>query len=293
MHQVFGILVLSVYISDRTTSINHSQSMKQLFTYLAICSLLFVLACEKEEDPQALPIANFEVVIRDSLTSSRVVLINKSENGDTYFWDFGDGNTSTAEAPSHFYNNSGIYTIRLVVKNSVGVSRIAKTAQIVGPPESAFDFLNAGCNADCDISFINQSKNATSYKWDFGDGNTSRTMNPIHTYKKAGLYTVRLVAMSATGADEQSRSLRINNAKQLPLAKFKVINNECKGPCEILFENQSENAATFEWDFGDGNSTSKPSPTYKYAKSGVYTVSLAAFSEDGTVSRTSRTISIK
>lgn len=266
--------------------------MRKILSFVALLLFMPLSGCEKEEEATPKPIANFDLILKDSLNSSRVVFVNKSDNGESYFWDFGDGNSSTAENPSHFYTNGGLYTIRLMVKNPSGVSRIAKTVQIVGAPEAAFDFLGGNCDAPCQVTFINNSKNATSFKWDFGDGNTSILKAPSYTYKEPGLYTVRLVALSATGADELTRTVRIGNAQFLPNAAFKVVNNDCKGPCELVFVNESTNATSYLWDFGDGNTSPKAEPTHRYAKAGIYTVVLSA-SGAGTVSRVSQTISIK
>lgn len=58
-----------------------------------------------------------------------------------------------------------------------------------------FTVQNNGCEGPCEMTFNNQSTGATSYLWDFGDGNTSTAENPSHTYQDAGTYTVRLQAI--------------------------------------------------------------------------------------------------
>ena len=58
-----------------------------------------------------------------------------------------------------------------------------------------FTVSNNGCEGPCEMIFNNQSTGATSYLWDFGDGNTSTAENPSHTYQDAGTYTVRLQAI--------------------------------------------------------------------------------------------------
>lgn len=61
-----------------------------------------------------------------------------------------------------------------------------------------FEINNNGCEEGCTIYFDNQSINATSYHWDFGDGTTSTLENPNHDYSDAGTYTVRLTAIDGT-----------------------------------------------------------------------------------------------
>ncbi len=67
--------------------------------------------------------------------------------------------------------------------------------EVVSCPTASFTIQNNGCVGPCEITFINQSINATSYHWDFGDGNTSTEVNPKHTYQNAGTYTVTLTAI--------------------------------------------------------------------------------------------------
>jgi PKD repeat protein len=60
-------------------------------------------------------------------------------------------------------------------------------------------------------TFNNQSQNATTYAWDFGDGNTSLATNPIHNYTSAGTYTVKLVASNATGTDSMTQTVTVTS----------------------------------------------------------------------------------
>ncbi|MEO1259362.1 MAG: PKD domain-containing protein [Bacteroidota bacterium] len=62
-------------------------------------------------------------------------------------------------------------------------------------PTTSFSIANNGATTSTPVNFINQSIGASSYHWDFGDGNTSCTVNPSHTYSSAGIYTVKLTAI--------------------------------------------------------------------------------------------------
>ncbi len=62
-------------------------------------------------------------------------------------------------------------------------------------PTASFSVQNNGCTGPCEITFINQSLNATSYHWNFGDGNESNEANVSHTYEEEGTYTVTLTAI--------------------------------------------------------------------------------------------------
>ncbi len=62
-------------------------------------------------------------------------------------------------------------------------------------PVASFATQNNGCTGPCAISFVNQSVDAVTYHWEFGDGTTSSSENPSHTYEEAGTYTVTLRAI--------------------------------------------------------------------------------------------------
>lgn len=71
------------------------------------------------------------------------------------------------------------------------------------PPEAKFTVTNDGCYFPCTITFTNQSTHATSYQWDFGDGNTSTEDNPEHLYNTNGSFTVTLKALGDAGTEDQ------------------------------------------------------------------------------------------
>jgi PKD repeat protein len=114
------------------------------------------------------------------------------------------------------------------------------------------------------------------YEWDFGDGNFSTEQNPVHTYTEEGAYQVNLTVSNDSCSSSFSLFLFTDpeiwypgecSALFLPL--INADNNE------VFFLNlSSPDAITFEWDFGDGNSSEDPNPVYVYDESGVYTVSL-------------------
>lgn len=66
-----------------------------------------------------------------------------------------------------------------------------------------------------------------------------------------------------------------------PIASFSFQNDGCKAPCNVSFSNTSENASSYQWDFGDGSSSTERSPTHEYTESGDYTVKLTASSNGG------------
>lgn len=126
---------------------------------------------------------------------------------DTWLWDFGDGETSTTQNPTHVFADIGSYTVSLTATRSSDaatdtetkatyVTVVGATADFVANPVEGFRPLS--------VQFTNQStglgSGAQTFSWQFGDGTLSTEENPIHVYTDSGLYTVTLT-VNAGGAE--------------------------------------------------------------------------------------------
>ncbi|WP_158267103.1 PKD domain-containing protein [Chitinophaga niastensis] len=169
-------------------------------------------------------------------------------------WNFGDGNTSTApQNVIHNYPNKGVYAVKLQIMDNHGCKDEAGKSIKVSPVLAGFNytssFVNGGNCAPMLFRFSNISFNAVSYFWDFGDGNTSDQINPIHTYITPGRYTVILKVKGKDGIEDEVQETVIVKG---PLAE---IQTNATGGClekEIEFTIQPHGATTFNWDFTDG-----------------------------------------
>ena len=124
---------------------------------------------------------------------------NTSVNASTYMWDFGDGNTSTEESPTHVYAVASQYTVTLIATNDSNLStELSKTINILAPVTADFT-SQVDANDYRTYSFMDASVGAVSLLWEFGDGFQFTGMNPSHTYTEDGIYTVSLTATSITG----------------------------------------------------------------------------------------------
>ncbi len=79
------------------------------------------------------------------------------------------------------------------------------------PPEASFTMSNQNCLAPCAVYFSNNSKNALSFHWDFGDGKSSVEPNPYHVYETGGRYTITLTATNYDGTSTQEESINLSN----------------------------------------------------------------------------------
>ena len=129
-------------------------------------------------------------------TTSRFNFTDLSSNSPTsWAWDFGDGNTSTLQNPTHTYAAPGFYTACVEVTKAGCNSETICAQFTLTCPAPTSTFLPSGSQQT--ITFTNQSQLSTSWMWDFGDGSGSTLQNPVHTYAAAGTYTVCLTAINS------------------------------------------------------------------------------------------------
>lgn len=130
----------------------------------------------------------------------------------SWFWDFGDGYTSTAQNPSHIYLYPGQYSVSLYVVNNYSSDQVAKASYITVspskvPPIADFFAVPTSGTSPLTVSFVDTSaNNPTSWSWEFGDGWGSSARNPTHTYVAPGTYTVTLTAYNNAGSDVETKT---------------------------------------------------------------------------------------
>ncbi len=198
-------------------------------------------------------------------------------------WYFGDGGTSTNQNPTYTYPIPGDYTVSLVVTHNSGCTD-STSQQVSIVPLADFSF-----NQFCDsLEFFDASTptgDITDWKWYFGDGWTSTDKDPTHTYLLPGNYTISLVATHNSGCtDSTSQQVSI-----VPLATYSFT-QFCDS---INFTDESTPVGemnSWEWDFGDGNSSMSQNPIHVYATTGTYTVELVAFHSSGCTDITTQEI---
>ncbi|MFM2156706.1 MAG: hypothetical protein RL516_1455, partial [Bacteroidota bacterium] len=145
------------------------------------------------------------------------------------------------------------------------------------PVASFSTTISTGC-APLNVQFTNNSQNATSYSWNFGNGNTSILQNPSNVYLSSGTYTVALTATNAAGqSSNYSTTITVVTS---PVANFTVsANSGCQSSQVFNFQNTSLNYDSCLWDFGDGTTSSVTNPQHIYNIAGVFNVTLIAFNK--------------
>ncbi|AEH60073.1 S-layer-related duplication domain protein [Methanosalsum zhilinae DSM 4017] len=161
-------------------------------------------------------------------------------------------------------------------------------------PVAAFTANPTRGVAPLTVTFTDQSEYAVNYLWDFGDGTTSTDPSPTHTYEEIGTYTVTLTVTNDVGEDSAERTITVTEEEILePVAAFTAQPQEGEAPLTVTFTDQSEHAVSYQWDFGDGTTSTDASPTHTYEEAGEYTVTLTVENEIGETDSAQRTITVQ
>lgn len=221
-----------------------------------------------------------------SASGTVVNFTNTSIGGDSYTWDFGDGNASSLENPTHTYASSGTYDVTLVaISNNCPNNTITKSVVISLEPQAGF--TTAGLTEGCisfDVQFEdNSTNNPTSWAWTFEGGSpaNSTDQNPMITYDQTGSFDVTLIATNALGADTLTLSEYIE-VSTTPTSLFTF----SKEGSVVAFTNQTIDGDTYLWDFGDGNTSTDIAPTHDYMQEGSWVVVLNSTNECGSTDQT-------
>ncbi|RLD57841.1 MAG: hypothetical protein DRJ05_09050 [Bacteroidetes bacterium] len=214
-----------------------------------------------------------------------IVFTDLSTNNPTnWLWNFGDDETSNEQNPEHPYEAPGIYTVSLTASNSYGVDQETKIdyITITGIPVADFEVDLIAGNAPLLVNFSDLSiNNPTNWNWDFGDGETSNEQSPEHTYENAGIYTVSLTASNSYGSNQEIKIDYII-VTGIPEADFEANPTEGNVPLLVSFSDLSiNNPTSWQWDFGDGNTSNEQNPIHIYEFAGLYPVSLTASNSYG------------
>jgi gliding motility-associated-like protein len=138
------------------------------------------------------------------------VFTDNSVSAQSYFWDFGDGSTSTQSSPTHLYNNPGLYNVVLITTNQNtcnGTDTARFTIRVLDAPTAAFTISPLQPQANSPTTFTNTSSiDAVRFRWDFGDGDSLLTASraPVtHQYRATGQFQACLTAYNSLGCPRQ------------------------------------------------------------------------------------------
>jgi gliding motility-associated-like protein len=206
-------------------------------------------------------------------------------------WDLGNGTISFLQNPSVTYFNPGQYNVKLVIYNAAGDSSVLIKPQYItvnATPNVAFTATPlAGC-FPLPVNFTDQSTpgsgTITSWQWDFGDGASSNIANPSHTYTASGNYNVTLRLINSFGCIKvlsKSQYIKISSGVHADFSNSSP--SICTLPAAINFQNLSTGTGVlnYQWNFGDGGTSTLLNPAHTYTTPGTYTVRLITTNSTG------------
>ncbi len=196
----------------------------------------------------------------------------------SWLWNFGDGTSSTAQNPTHAYNSVQAYNPSLTVANAYGLSPnssgpainvVNPTVQFTASPSNGVSRLTAAFKSPLMDSVGVSIK---SWQWNFGDGTFGAGQNPTHTYTNLGTYLPSLTISNTLGLTATtSGSITVTN----PMVKFTANHTNACPLLTIQFtspltDSGGNKITSWQWNFGDGTSSTAQNPTHVYTSTQTY-----------------------
>jgi len=215
---------------------------------------------------------------------------NSSTNAIAYSWNFGNNTFSTLKNPAITFTDTGQFNIMLTAVSAQGCQDTTSRSVIIHPGVVAAFTAGSACLNDQPIKFTNQTPGAATYYWSFGDGGYSSLSSPTHVYTDTGSFVTQLIARTNYCSDTASRYVDIFS---LPVAAFALPDTGKCGPnAQFTVVNQSANASSYYWNFGNNTSSTQASPAAFYSSSGTYQVQLIASSNHGCMDTMTKALTV-
>lgn len=252
--------------------------------------------------------ADFIAVTTTGCKPFTACLKNASVDASGYAWLITDStgavvSTSTQQEYCPVFNNSGSYNVQLIATDVNGCKDTMVKKDFLKAYGTNVDFTvtpASGCRP-VNAQFTDMSGSATTFpvgwKWSFGDpsagnGNSSNDQNPSHTYNKAGNFTVTLTIVDNHGCIDSVKKTGAVKSNE-PNIRFSVDSVFCLGSSSCFKNNSTGNNLTYQWDFGDGNTSTQAAPCHIYASTGYYNVTLSATDANGCSATLSDSAAVK
>ena len=265
-------------------------------TFMVTLTVTDVEGCENVvEKPVVVvpsPIADFNFI--ESCFNQPVQFTDiSSTNGGAdigeWEWYFGDpasgvNNNSNIPDPSHIYSSPGTYITTLIVHSTMMCSDTMEKEIIVDSLPNVDFSIESDTLCQGELAYFTgiSSSQISSWKWEFGDGGTSILQDPAYGYASPGTYTVTLTVTDVSGCENTvSRQVYV---KIPPEAFFEVSGSACLGDSTYFTDlSYSQNGVIidWQWEFGDGGTSSDPDPVHVYENNLSYYVSLVVTDNNG------------
>lgn len=204
-----------------------------------------------------------------------------------WYWDFGDGTTSTSRNPApHLYSSPGVYEIKLAIKGLDGCisDTLRKTVAVGTKPIANFQVFDTCASEPVRVTDLstNLVGNINSWTWILDGAPIGNSQQPLINLNSAGVHTLKLIVKSVYGCESDTMS-KTFSIKPLP-----VIDISAPDGCfneAIIFNGIQTDALTnitqWAWQFGDGSTSNLQNPSHTYLQSGNINITLNAMAANG------------
>jgi PKD repeat protein len=210
---------------------------------------------------------------------SPVIIGASAEGGNGQFiftWNQGLG-TGASQTVSPMQTT--VYTVSVTDVNGCEGNDASVTVSVFNAPSVSFTYeADDPCEMPVTVAFSNTTQGATTFEW-LILGETYTEENPVVTFPQPGNYAATLIASSGEGCTASVTQQVV--VSPVPTASFNVSGAEGCYPLTVTFGNQSSGAFSYQWDFGNGNTSTSPNPSQTYWNPGSYDVTLIVTSQSG------------
>lgn len=222
--------------------------------------------------------------------------VSENSSGDVtdYNWDFGDTNTSMLQNPVHQFDMAGDYEIDLKVTASNGCNnQTTQTLKIYNPPVASFTLPVGLVCTNNEFLFENNTTDSfdgnLSYLWFVNNSSVATTRNLIHAFTTSGNQEIKLQSAIPGCMSESAQTL--SNIQVGAVVDF-LKSGHCEDEVVSFTNNSMGDIVSYQWDFGDGQSSAATNPTHTYIGKGDFQVALHVSTSNGCVSTNSEPITI-
>jgi PKD repeat protein len=210
---------------------------------------------------------------------------NNGDMPDNWFWEFGDGTTSTEQNPSHTYSGEGTYQVCLTISDNDSTCEntwcdVVEVIDWNNQCQAQFDYFPAPdsfpAGNDLAVQFIDYSLgNPSEWNWNFGDDSASTEQNPIHIFNEEGTYNVCLTISNSADSCESTfcRDVYVyNDTINDCYAWFNYDVTELTVNFQGFLNNSM--SGVYSWEFGDGTGGVGQTISHEYSSEGYYEVTM-------------------
>ncbi|MVT07838.1 PKD domain-containing protein [Chitinophaga sp. ysch24] len=244
--------------------------------------------CTATKTSEDINVANFKTDFQlpagicENSTASFNAVNNPQANNVTWSVDKG---SIYGYGTSASYYPGGAGTVKVTMTADYGKCQETVTKDYVVKPAPQTDFVTdqkAICDVPATVQLTDKSQGATSWSWNFGNGQTSSLQSPSVTYNSLGYFNIKLTASNASGCSSMAEHY-VYVAKP-EIYAYANIAEGCEGLITTFSSSVSTGDAivSYEWDFGDGSPRSTAAtPSHTYNKEGTYPVKLTYTTANG------------